>query len=365
MQRLNLETGFGACDAAVQCSLSSGTSFDHSSGSQHVLWMQKTILRNGQFVNVRELGVQTNLNPEEGKTADIVNSIRRGGHTSDVIANPQDVRREQVDVACADESLPAGFALTDRSRDLAELDQPRSLAPRTTSKSFTTAEETQQYVFELTNGARERACATAEHVEDLKHTASAALMDARRFQSEFNPSHAYESPRASRRHSDRAQSFHMPASPRSGRLSGRAQSFNATSSTARSQTKESEMHAERCQSNNSSSAATAVTLPELNSPTGGESPRRRTTTTKMPWQDLQAAMAGVPDASLGCKLMKIGTEPWRPKILSELQGSQSLRERLATSATIYRPTNPQDSLKQICSRPSPRASRQNTLRRDM
>jgi len=153
-------------------------------------------------------------------------------------------------------------------------------------------EEIRCHMLNLTAHAFNRARDLEEHVEDLNHQATAALMSARQFQSHFNPSHAVQ-----------------------------CSIFNRSATAGYSARDAS-------RSVKSKNAAAVPALPSA-------SRANTKASTKMPWQDLQATLSGCPNAALGCKILLTGVEPWNPA--ADLPDIPKLRDRLAVSAGVYNP----------------------------
>jgi len=308
----------GPCDAQTQCDLPSckpGRSRHVLRCADQVLWTQKTVFHRGCFIDVRELGCQTDPltsqdTRHEHDTSLTVNSACAGAPRSAPISSSVDT------------SIATSFS---GDRDLVSRESvgskrtPRSSRPATSNRPTTsdlTDEEVQEHVYGLTRNARNRACELLDHVEELNRVASAALIASRQFQSDFNPCRAFEcggSRRSQRSAMDRS------CDQWSSRASNMRQSSRGSS---------------RGKSSGKNKA-----LPGLGaSSRPGSKHSKFKHSSKMPWHELQGILSGCPDAALGSKVLAIGVEPWRPAILSELPTfGSSLHERLASSAAVYLP----------------------------
>jgi len=271
-----------------------------------VLWMQRNVFHRGRFLSVREVGIQTDdYSVDEDDTADNNGVAFSAEHVDTVCGSrPGHDKPPMSDATVTYSSSDATMGVPRESRAASMRKSPRS--SRSTSKQEVTqkqVEEVQQHVMKLTSGALDRACALAEHVEDLNHQASAALIRARHFQYDHKPSNAYECTRHAQARI--ASAGYIVEAP-SRRNNGKKQS-----------------------------EVVPTELPDLMPPRLSA----RSVSTKMPWQEWSETMSGCPTAAFGCKVLLSSVEPWRPSVLSELPSmpQSSLRERLAVSAAVYTP----------------------------
>lgn len=272
-------------DAEVQCKLPDDTvRLTGNTSSQHerIMWVQKTIFSCGDFISVREIGLQTDP-PQDIRT------FNAGSTLSQAFFDPSPVRILRNKPASGSRAASVGKT-------------PRTGRPaRGSAEEQDRIEEIQQQMVSMTVKARDRALALEERVEDLNHRASAALVRARHTNNDLSPRHAFECGVKTQRS-----------------IMGR--------STDGSRTARSEPRSAR-------SCNTSSALPDV----GGRQSSKMVST-KMPWQALQEDMPGCPNAALGCKVLLTSVEPWKPSVLSELPSlPQSLTQRLATSANVYLP----------------------------
>jgi len=305
----------------VQCNLPSAKpshTRDVPYVSEQILWTQRNVFYRGRFISVRELGTQTD--PVGSVSAEYVPEQHAGLTFDSVFENMP--APSVSDGPNARLSLHAPGPMCHEGRKGSRKSTRSSVSNTSRPHEVTEPtereiQETQQYISGLTGGALDRACALEEHVEDLNRRASAALLSARQFQSNFKINNAFDCSRSRPRES-RGGSTGYSDDESSQRNSGRA------------------------------NAAVPTTLPELgmqmpmvrsatnSKSSGGDlSPMQSRTSTKMPWTEWQDTMTGSPNAALGCKVMLSAVDPWRPAVLSALPAVPRLTERIAVSASIY------------------------------
>jgi len=298
------------CHAAVQCNLPDskpGHSRRASRGTDQVLWIQRTVFHRGRFINVRELGCQTDPPISEEDRA-VEHFPLNAAFGNAVPSAPSATSSDAfVSAPCSREHA----SVSRESR--ASKKTPRSSRPVTSTGMDPERQALEhQQMCDLTHGALDRACALQEHVVELNRLASAALICSRQFQSDFKPSHAFEcGSRRSKKNFD-----------------GSSEEWSSRSSHLR-QASRGSSRGRGCGKSNA--------LPDLGGRPGSK-PVKLQASTKMPWQELQGILSGCPDAALGSKVLLTGVEPWTPTIFSDLAPvGSSLHERLAASAAVYLP----------------------------
>lgn len=294
------------CDAEVQCNLHSGRPRpirEIPYVQEQVLWVQRNVFHRGRFLSVREVGTQTDENDNQyhGITRTIPNHEEQCGTelTFDSVFGSMPAFKADNVPNTRSRSHPASFVSQTVSQETRQVSKrvprraPRSAPVINAADEDRQIEEIRYHMLNLTANAFNRARDLEEHVEDLNHQATAALISARQFQSHFNPNHAFECSSSLRR--------------------GTA-GYSGDDTSRRT--------------NGKNAAAAAPALPSV-SRAGCKA------STKMPWQELQATMSGCPNATLGCKVLLTGVEKWSPAVLSELPDMPRLRDRLAVSAGVY------------------------------
>lgn len=308
------------CDAGVQCNFPilepQGDRSNHP-GSDQVLWVQRTVFDRGRFVEIRELGSQTDFviseEFQEPCFPSVVNAV-----SSSEAPSASDSSRADARVAAPYQRDHSSPCESRGSKQTPRAGRPVTGSSTSASLAERRAEDIQaerQHVFDLTHGALVRARALEDHVQDLNRLASAALIGARQFQSDFNPNHAFE------------------CGSRRWKRSSTEQSCDQWSLRS-SQLRQGSRGSSRGKSCGKSNA-----LPDLASTSlAGNKSARCQAPTKMPWQELQSILSGCPDAALASKVFITTMEPWRPTMSAEPPSiGSSLGERLASSAAVYLP----------------------------